>query len=183
VTPIEDTLEALDGLVKAGKVRAIGVSNLDADQLRAADTIARERGLTRFTALQNEYSLLQRAPEAELLPLCEELDIAFIPYYPLASGLLTGKYRREAAPPANARLSSREQIATDQQWEIVEALSAYAHERGVPLADIAIGALLAQPAVASVIAGATKPEQVHANAEAAGWKPTESDLEALRAVL
>jgi aryl-alcohol dehydrogenase-like predicted oxidoreductase len=183
VTPIGDTLEALDGLVKEGKVRAIGVSNFGAEQLREADAVARERGLTRFTALQNEYSLLKREPEAELLPLCEELDIAFIPYYPLASGLLTGKYRRDAAPPENARLSSREQIATDAQWDVVEALSAYARERGVELADVAIGALLAQPSVASVIAGATKPEQVRRNAEAAEWKPTHGDLEALRAVL
>jgi aryl-alcohol dehydrogenase-like predicted oxidoreductase len=183
VTPIEDTLAALDDLVRAGKVRAIGVSNFGAEQLREADTVARERGLTRVTALQNEYSLLRRDAEGELLGLCEELDIAFIPYYPLASGLLTGKYRRGQAAPEDARLASREQIATDAQWATVEALRAYAQARGLPLSHVAIGALLAQPAVVSVIAGATKAEQVRANADAAGWTPSESDLTELHALL
>jgi len=183
VTPIGDTLEALDGLVREGTVKAIGVSNFGAAQLREADTVARERGLTRVTALQNEYSLLAREPEGELLELCEELDIAFIPYYPLASGLLTGKYRRDQAPPQGARLSGRDQIATEAQWATVEALEVYAQEHGVPLSHVAIGALLAQPAVVSVIAGATRAEQVRTNAEAAGWTPSESDLTELRALL
>jgi aryl-alcohol dehydrogenase-like predicted oxidoreductase len=183
VTPIADTLEALDALVKAGTVRAIGASNFSAAQITEADAVARERGLTRFTAIQNEYSLLHREPETDVLPLCEQLEIAFIPYFPLASGLLTGKYRRDAEAPAGARLSQREQIATDDQWRLVEALVAYADERGVPLTDVAIGALLAQPAVASVIAGATKPEQLVSNAAAASWKPSAEDLQALRALL
>ncbi|MGC9220323.1 MAG: aldo/keto reductase [Solirubrobacteraceae bacterium] len=183
VTPIADTLSALDALVKAGKVRAIGVSNFDAAQLREADDVARERGLVRFTALQNEYSLLKRDPEGELLALCEELNVAFIPYYPLASGLLTGKYRRDQTPPDGARLSGREQIATAEQWELIEALTTYAQRRGRPLADVAIGALLAQPAVASVIAGATSAAQVRANAAAASWRPAAKDLEELRALL
>jgi aryl-alcohol dehydrogenase-like predicted oxidoreductase len=118
-----------------------------------------------------------------VLPLCEQLELAFIPYYPLASGLLTGKYRRDQAAPEGARLSSREQIATDAQWRVVEALTAYAEERGVPLTDVAIGALLTQPAVASVITGATKPEQLETNAAAAGWKPSAADLQALRSLL
>ena len=183
VTPIGDTLAGLDALVRAGTVRAIGASNFDAAQIAEADEVARERGLTPFTAIQNEYSLLHREPEAEVLPLCARLNIAFIPYYPLASGLLTGKYRRDAAAPEGARLSKREQIATDDQWRLVEALTGYAHERGVALTDVAIGALLAQPAVASVIAGATSPQQTASNAAAARWNPSAEDLAALRQLL
>jgi aryl-alcohol dehydrogenase-like predicted oxidoreductase len=118
-----------------------------------------------------------------VLPLCEQLQLAFIPYYPLASGLLTGKYRRGHAGPEGARLSAREQIATDAQWRIVEALARYAEERRMPLTDVAIGALLTQPAVASVITGATRPEQLATNAAAASWKPSAEDLEALRSLL
>ncbi len=183
ITPIGDTLEGLDALVKAGKVRAIGVSNFGAAQIEEADAIARERGLTRFTAIQNEYSLLHRDPESDVLPVCERLDVAFIPYYPLASGLLTGKYRRDAAAPEGARLSKRDQIATDEQWDVVEALVGYAEQHGVPLTDVAIGALLQQPAVASVIAGATKPEQLASNASAARWAPSAADIAELRALL
>ncbi|MDE3130675.1 MAG: aldo/keto reductase, partial [Acidobacteriota bacterium] len=112
VTPIADTLAALDELVRAGKVRALGASNFSAAQIREAEAAAREHGLTRFTAIQNEYSLLHREAESEVLPLCEELNLAFIPYYPLASGLLTGKYRRDQAAPEGARLSGQDQIAT-----------------------------------------------------------------------
>jgi aryl-alcohol dehydrogenase-like predicted oxidoreductase len=183
VTPIGDTLAGLDALVKAGTVRAIGASNFDAAQIAEADKIARERGLTAFTAIQNEYNLLHREPEAEVLPLCERLNIAFVPYYPLASGLLTGKYRRDAAPPEGARLSKREQIATDEQWRLVEALTGYADERGIALTDVAIGALLTQPAVASVIAGATSPQQTASNAAAGRWNPSTEDLAALRQLL
>jgi len=183
VTPIGDTLAGLDALVRAGTVRAIGASNFDAAQIAEADKVARERGLTPFTAIQNEYSLLHREPESEVLALCERLNIAFIPYYPLAAGLLTGKYQRDAAPPEGARLSQREQIATDEQWRLVDALTAYAHKRGIALTDVAIGALLAQPAVASVIAGATSPQQTASNAAAASWTPSAEDLAALRQLL
>lgn len=183
ITTIGDTLEALDALVKAGTVGAIGASNFSAQQINEADTLAKARGLTPFTAIQNEYSLLDREAEAEVLPLCEHLSIAFIPYYPLASGLLTGKYKRGVAAPEGARLSSREEIATPEQWEIVEALTAYADERGVALSDVAIGALLTHPAVASVIAGATRPEQITANAAAAAWTPSAADLAALSLLL
>jgi aryl-alcohol dehydrogenase-like predicted oxidoreductase len=183
VTPIGDTLAGLDELVKAGKVRAIGASNFSAAQIREADQAARERGLTRFTAIQNEYSLLHREPEHEVLPLCEQLELAFIPYYPLASGLLTGKYRRDQAAPEGARLSKREQIATDEQWRVVEALIGYAQQQGVPLADIAIGALLTEPAVASVITGATRASQLESNAAAVSWRPSAADLETLRSLL
>ena len=183
VTPIGDTLAGLDALVRAGTVRAIGASNFDAAQITEADDVARERGLTPFTAIQNEYSLLHREAESEVLPLCERLNIAFIPYYPLAAGLLTGKYGRDAAPPEGARLSNRDQIATDEQWCLVDALSEYAHQRGIALTDVAIGALLAQPAVASVIAGATSPRQTASNAAAASWRPSAEDLAALRQLL
>ena len=183
VTPIQETLQALDEQVKAGKVRAIGASNFSAKQIQEADDAARADGLTRFTAIQNEYSLLEREAEADVLPLCERLDIAFIPYFPLASGLLTGKYKRGQAAPEGARLSGREQIASDEQWQTVEQLTDYARERGLSLTQVAIGALLAQPAVASVIAGATKPEQIEANAAAAAWNPSADDLSALRRLL
>jgi aryl-alcohol dehydrogenase-like predicted oxidoreductase len=183
VTPIAETLEALDELVRAGTVRTIGGSNFDAALIEEADGIARERGLTRFTAIQNEYSLLRREAEVEVLPVCERLEIAFIPYFPLASGLLTGKYRRDAAAPEGTRLAGREQIGTPAQFDLVEALESYAAERGIALTDVAIGALLAKPAVASVIAGATKPEQIAANVAAGSWTPNAEDLSALDEVL
>ncbi|MGH2875036.1 MAG: aldo/keto reductase, partial [Solirubrobacteraceae bacterium] len=183
VTPIEETLGALHELVQAGKVRAIGASNFDAAQLREADAVARRRDLTPFTAVQNEYSLIVREPEDEVLPECERLGIGFVPYFPLASGLLTGKYGRGEPGPAGARLTKRDQIATEEQFDLVERLRAYAAEREISLVDVAIGALLAQPAVSSVIAGATRPEQVRANARAGGWSPSEEDLIALGAVL
>nr|WP_249019567.1 aldo/keto reductase [Conexibacter sp. S30A1] len=183
VTPIDQTLEALDELVRAGKVRAIGASNFSAAQIREADQVARAHGLTRFTAIQNEYSLLHREPEQEVLGLCDELELAFIPYYPLASGLLTGKYRRGQAAPAGARLAGREQLASEEQWRVVEALCSYASARGLEPAEVAIGALLARPAVASVITGATGPEQVQANAAAARWAPDSAELAQLWAAL
>ncbi len=183
VTPIDQTLEALDELVRAGKVRAIGASNFSAAQIREADQVARAHGLTRFTAIQNEYSLLHREPEQEVLGLCDELELAFIPYYPLASGLLTGKYRRGQAAPAGARLAGREQLASEAQWRVVEALCSYASARGLEPAEVAIGALLARPAVASVITGATGPEQVQANAAAARWAPDSAKLAQLWAAL
>ena len=183
VTPIRETLETLHELVKAGKVRAIGASNFDADQLREAAAVADEHGLTPFTAVQNEYSLLVRDAERDVLPACEELGIGFVPFFPLASGLLTGKYRRGEQAPSGTRLAERDQVATSEQFDLVEALQAFADERGVPMIDVAIGALLAHDAVSSVIAGATKPEQVRANASAGRWEPTEEDLAALGDVL
>jgi len=179
VTPIAETLGALDELVRAGKVRAIGASNFSAAQIEEADEVAREQGLTRFEAVQNEYSLLVRDAERDVLPTCDRLGLAFIPYFPLASGLLTGKYRRGEPPPAGTRLAGRDQVATDEQFELLDALSSFAQEREISMLELAIGGLLARPAVASVIAGATKPEQVHANAAAARWIPTDEDLAAL----
>ena len=126
--------------------------------------------------MQNEYSLLVRDAEDDVLPACARLGLGFVPYFPLASGLLTGKYRRGEPGPAGARLSEREQIASDRQYDLIERLERYATERGASLTQVAIGALLARDPVTSVIAGATKPEQVRANAAAAGWQPTEDDL-------
>jgi aryl-alcohol dehydrogenase-like predicted oxidoreductase len=183
VTPIAETLSALEELVQAGKVRAIGASNFNAEQIEEADSIARERNLTRFCAIQNEYSLLVRDAEREVLPTCERLGIGFVPYFPLASGLLTGKYRRGIEAPEGARLSGRDQIATDEQFELLAALDRYANERQLSMTEVAIGALLARPAVSSVIAGATRPEQVRANAAAARWVPDADDLAALERIL
>jgi aryl-alcohol dehydrogenase-like predicted oxidoreductase len=164
-------------------VRAFGASNFSADQLDEADAVSRERGLARFIAVQNEYSLLVREAEREVLPTCERLGLGFVPYFPLASGLLTGKYRRGAAGPAGARLSGRSRIASDEQFDLIDALEHFARARAVSLIEIAIGALIARPVVSSVIAGATKPGQVRANARAAQWTPSEDDLAALDAVL
>lgn len=183
VTPILETLQTLDELVRAGTVRAIGASNLTAAQIAEADEVACAHGLVRFEAIQNDYSLLVRDAEADVLPACERLGLGFVPFYPLASGLLTGKYRRGEAGPAGARLSDREQVATDAQFEIVEQLADFARERGVTLGEVAIGGLLAHGVVCSVIAGATSAAQVQANAAAAAWSPSAADLAGLAAVL
>ena len=183
VTPIAETLEALHELIQAGKVRTIGASNFSAQQLREAEEEAVIHGFTGFKGLQNEYSLLVREPEDDVLPAAEELNVGFVPYFPLASGLLTGKYRRGEKGPDGARLSGRDEIATDAQFALVDALQRYADERGIALTDVAIGALLAHRGVSSVIAGATKPEQVRSNAAAARWNPSSEDLAALRRVL
>jgi aryl-alcohol dehydrogenase-like predicted oxidoreductase len=183
VTPIAETLEALDELIRRGSVRAIGASNFSAQQLEEADAVARERGLTRFTAVQNEYSLLVRDAERDVLPACERLGIGFVPFFPLASGLLTGKYRRGEAGPLGARLSDRDEIASDDQFDLLDALQRYADARDVSLVDVAIGALIARPVVSSVIAGATKPEQVRANAAAARWQPSDEDVAELKELL
>jgi aryl-alcohol dehydrogenase-like predicted oxidoreductase len=182
-TPISETLETLDECVRAGSVRAIGASNFDAAQLAEADEVARDRGLTPFCAVQNEYSLLVREAEDDALPACERLGLGFVPFFPLASGLLTGKYRPGEAGPAGARLSERDEIATDAQFALVAALQEYAQARGLALSEVAIGALLANGTVTSVIAGATGPEQVRANAGAAAWQPSAEDLSALRELL
>jgi aryl-alcohol dehydrogenase-like predicted oxidoreductase len=178
-TPIEETLGALDELVREGKVRWIGSSNYSPEQIEGADTIARDRGLARFVAAQNEYSFVVRDAEDELLPLCDRLGIGVLPYFPLASGLLTGKHA-PGETPTEGRLAGREIPA--ERWAKVEALQRYADERGASLIDVAIGGLLAMPAITSVIAGATKPEQVRANVKAGEWEPKQNDLAALRAL-
>ena len=172
--PIGDTLGALDELVQAGKVRAIGCSNFSAEQLAAADRVAGEQGTARFTVLQNHYNLLRRDDDEDVLPLCRELGVAYIPYFPLASGLLTGKYRRGQAAPEGTRLAGRE--IEDEQFDRIEALAGFAEERGHTLHELAIAALASTPGIASVIAGATKPEQVRANAAAASWQLSQDEL-------
>jgi aryl-alcohol dehydrogenase-like predicted oxidoreductase len=178
-TPIEETLGALDELVQEGKVRWIGASNFSAAQIEEAEKASRERGSARFVSVQNHYSLVVRDAEDDVLPACERLGIGFLPYFPLASGLLTGKYRR-GEEAAEGRLAGQE--IAEERWERTEALQRYADARGVSLLEVAIGGLLAQPAVTSVIAGATKPEQVRANVEAGGWEPTAADVQQLQAL-
>lgn len=179
-TPIAETLGALDGLVRAGKVRAIGCSNFSAERLAEADRVAREQGTTRFTALQNEYNLLQRDDDAEVLPLCRELGIGYVPYFPLASGLLTGKYRPAEPAPEGTRLAGRH--IDEESLDRVEVLARFATDHGHTLLDLAVSALASTPGVASVIAGATKAEQVRANAAAGRWRLDEDTLQALAAV-
>jgi aryl-alcohol dehydrogenase-like predicted oxidoreductase len=176
VTPIAETLAALDELVREGVVGAIGCSNFSAAELEQAEATSRERGLARFVTLQNEYSLLEREIEAEVAPACERLGVSILPFFPLASGLLSGKYRRGEAGPEDSRLGGREQAGNDEQFDVIEALEAFAEERGVGLVDVAIAGLAAQPAVGSVIAGATRPEQVAANVAALRWEPSKTDL-------
>jgi aryl-alcohol dehydrogenase-like predicted oxidoreductase len=178
VTPLAETLGALGELADEGKIRAYGVSNLDAAQLREAAAL----GDPRLAALQNEYSLLERGAERELLPLCREHGIGFVPYFPLALGLLTGKFRRGEEPPANTRMASRREMLTDAVFDRIEALEAFAAERGHTLLELAIAGLASQPGVASVIAGAMTAEQVAANAAAGAWELGSGDLEALAAL-
>ena len=182
VTPFEETFGALDEVARAGKARYVGHSNLNATQVEEVDAICREHGLVQPISAQNQYSLLRREAEEELLPTCARLGIGVLPFFPLASGLLTGKYRRREERPQGTRLADRDSVFTDETFDRLEALEAFAKERGVTLLQVAIGGLLAQPAIASVIAGATKPEQVRANVEAAGWEPSPEDVAALNSL-
>jgi len=181
-TPIAETLGALDELVEAGKVRAIGCSNVRAWELVDADWIAKTEGTTRFVTAQNEYSLYNRVAEEELVPACVKHEVGLLPYFPLAYGLLTGKYRRGEEAPAGTRLAAGNQAArlAGADWDRIEALQRFADDRGVTLLELAIGGLAGHPGVSSVIAGATRPEQVAANAAAGAWTPTIDDLIALR---
>jgi aryl-alcohol dehydrogenase-like predicted oxidoreductase len=176
-TPIAETLGALDELVRAGTVRAIGCSNFSAGQLAEADRVARELGTARFTVLQNHYNLLRRDDDEDVLPLVRELGVAYIPYFPLASGLLTGKYRRGEPAPEGTRLAGRE--IEDERFDRIEALTAFAAERGRSLHELALSALASTPGIGSIIAGATRPEQVRANAAAAAWRLSDDELAAL----
>jgi aryl-alcohol dehydrogenase-like predicted oxidoreductase len=186
-TPIGDTLAALADLVGEGKVREIGCSNFSAAQLQEAQE-ALKPGAPRFVSVQNEYSLLDRSPELEVLSECERLDIAFIPYFPLKSGLLSGKYRAGEPPPAGTRLAGmpadrQAAVLTPGNLEIVGALERFAQDRGHSILELAIAWLAAHRPVASVIAGATKPEQVWANVKAADWVLTDEDLAEVDAIV
>jgi aryl-alcohol dehydrogenase-like predicted oxidoreductase len=182
ITPFEETFGALDELVRAGKVRYVGHSNLNAAQVEEVDALCREHGFARPVSAQNQYSLLRREAEEELLPTCERLGIGVLPYFPLSSGLLTGKYRRGKERPEGTRLAARDEVFTDDTFHRLEALEEFAKERRLTLLQVAIGGLLGQPAIVSVIAGATKPEQVRANVEAAGWEPSAEDIATLNSL-
>src|SRR5437868_3335827 len=177
--PIAETLGALNELVSSGQVREIGCSNFSAQQLREAESTANRLEYARFVSVQNEYSLLHREPEAEVLPECERQGIAFLPFFPLKSGLLTGKYRKGEPIPEGTRVAKYERyrkLLTEENLDKVEVLIDYAQSRGHGILDLAISWLLAHPPVASVIAGATSAEQIRANARAAGWQLTPADL-------
>ncbi|HVV18001.1 MAG TPA: aldo/keto reductase, partial [Pseudonocardiaceae bacterium] len=178
-TPLEETLSALDDLIAAGKVRYVGHCNLAAWQVADAAWTAVRRGLSAPVAAQNHYSLLEREAEREIVPACRRFDVGLLPYFPLANGLLTGKYAESAAPPDGSRLAARQRLLADAPWDRIEALRLFAKERDLPMATVAIGWLVAQPVVGSVIAGATSAEQVAANAAAVQWRPTSADLVAL----
>jgi aryl-alcohol dehydrogenase-like predicted oxidoreductase len=185
-TPIADTLGALNELVVAGKVREIGCSNFSKEQLVEARCVSTDGHLARFVSVQNDYSLLKRDPEIDgVLNECGKTGVAFLPYFPLASGLLTGKYRKGKPVPENTRLSTPRfaDRLTDDKLEIVERLIAFAQGRGHTILELAFSWLLRQPAVASVIAGATRPEQIAANVGAAGWTLSEADLVDLQSII
>ncbi len=184
VTPMDEIVTAMNELVDEGKVRYLGCSNFAAWELTDAHWTATSHGLRPFVSAQNEYSLYNRAAEEELVPACERLGVGLLPYFPLAYGLLTGKYRRGQTAPEGSRLGNESQAhrLASADWDRIEALEEYAAERGVDLLTVALGGLAAQPAVGSVIAGATKPEQIVANVAAGLWEPTEEDLRALAEV-
>jgi aryl-alcohol dehydrogenase-like predicted oxidoreductase len=179
-TPIEETLSALDDLTRAGKIRYAGSSNFSGWQIADADWVAQTRGYERFISAQNHYNLLNRDAEREVVPASERFDIGILPFFPLASGMLTGKYHRNEEPPEGTRLAgsprARERYFSDASWDKIQKLTDFAEQRDLSLLQVAIGWLAAQPQISSVIAGATKPEQVEANVLAAEWVPSEEDL-------
>lgn len=175
-TPIAETLGAMNDLVTAGTVRAIGCSNLQAWQIVDADWTAKQAGGAAFVTAQNEYSLYNRTAEVELTPACEALGIGILPYFPLAYGLLTGKYRRGEQAPAGSRLEAQAARLEGAHWDRIDQLTAFAERHGISTLELAIGGLAAQPAVLSVIAGVTSAEQVASNAAAGAWTPTADQL-------
>ncbi|GIG39864.1 aldo/keto reductase [Cellulomonas phragmiteti] len=178
-TPVEETLAALHELVVEGKVRYLGSSNLTAWQVVDADWVARSAGTAPFVSAQNRYNLLDRAAEADLVPAAEHVGVGILPYVPLASGLLTGKYRRGEAAPEGSRLSRMPDRLAAADFDRVEALSALAEQWDVDLPTLALGGLAAQPGVTSIIAGARTPQQVRANVAASLWEPTLEQLTAI----
>jgi len=186
LTPIDETLRALDDLVRAGKVRYIGCSNFPAWTMVEAQWTAKTEGLNPFVSCQDEYSLVVREAEKDLIPAARAYGMGLLPYFPLASGLLTGKYRRNASMPTGARLTQTQRLAdrylNDRNWEISEKLIDFAEARGHTALELAFSWLLAQAPVASVIAGATKPEQVAQNVKAGSWALTADDLTEIDAI-
>jgi len=183
LTPFEETLRALDDLVRQGKVRYIGCSNVAGWQVADAAWTSRHHGLAPFVSAQNEYSLLVREPERELVPALSAYGMGLLPYFPLGGGLLSGKYRRNAPLPPGARLTetqrSADRFLTERNWAIVEELEAFCGERDHGLLALAFSWLASRPAVASVIAGATTPEQIDANVRAAGWRLSAEEIAAV----
>lgn len=179
-TPVEETMRALDDLVRAGDVRYIGCSNYSGWQLVESQLTAKMQNGTPFVSAQNEYSLLNRKIEGDVLPVCVKYGVSMLPYFPLASGFLTGKYQRGHDMPAGARLTTTQPMAnrvmTERNWQVLEALDSFAQERGKTVLDVALAWLLAQPGVDCVIAGATRPEQVEANVKALEWKMSPEDV-------
>jgi aryl-alcohol dehydrogenase-like predicted oxidoreductase len=183
VTPIEETLDALTELVREGKVGYIGSSNFAGWQIAEAAHVARERGCASFVSAQNHWSLLDRSAEREVVPAALHYGVGVLPYFPLAHGLLTGKVRRGQEPPAGSRLAERSHLITPERLDRVEALTSWAGEHGRSVLDVAIGALAALPGCGSVIAGATRPEQVRANVAAGDWEPTAEELAEITALV
>ncbi|WP_422936415.1 aldo/keto reductase [Sinomonas sp. P47F7] len=175
-TPIEETLSALDDLVHEGKVRYVGHSNRSGWQIAEAEFVARMGGYTPFVSSQNHYNLLDRRAELEVTEAAEAYGLGVLPYFPLANGLLTGKYSRGTAPEGSRLSHSRTNLVHDADWDQLDRFSAFAEERGLTELQVAFSWLAAQPSVASVIAGATRPEQIRENAEAASWQPSAEDL-------
>lgn len=186
-TPQEETLEALTDLVRAGKVRYLGCSNFEGWQVVESLWVSDVRKLAPYVSAQNEYSLLQRSVEKDLVPVCRQFGVGILPYFPLASGFLTGKYKRGAEPAKDTRLGAMKQLAqrygTESNWDTVEHLQQFAQGRGHNLLELAMSWLAANPCVSSVIAGATKPDQVAANAKAADWNLTPEDLTEIDKIL
>jgi aryl-alcohol dehydrogenase-like predicted oxidoreductase len=187
-TPIDETLSVLDDLVREGKVRYIGHSNFAGWQIADAHWVAANTGYTPFVTAQNHYSMLERAVQHEVLPACERYDVGMLPYFPLASGLLTGKYRRDEPPPQGSRMALVERIAkrsmTERNFDLVDALSAFAAEHGHEVLDLAFAWLLSQPVITSVIAGATTAEQVAGNVQAAAeWRLSADDMNDVKNLL
>ncbi|OAI43076.1 aldo/keto reductase [bacterium SCGC AG-212-C10] len=186
-TPIEETMGALDDIVRAGKVRYIGHSNFSGWQTAEAHYIAKSDHLTPFVSAQNEYSLLERSVEKELVPACSKFGLGILPYFPLASGFLTGKYRRGEPLPEGTRFAAwgpmSKRWMNDRGWDCLEKLETYASDKGHTMLELAMSWLAAKPAVASVIAGATKPEQVEQNAAAVDWKLTPEEVSEIEAIV
>ena len=176
VTPVAETLAALGELVAEGKVRYLGNSNFTGWQIADAAHVARAAGAVPFISAQNHWSLLERGAEAEVVPAARHFGLGVLPFFPLANGLLTGKVRKGQAPPPGSRLAGRLGYLTESRLDRVEALISWAAERGLTVLEVAVGALAAQPGCTSVIAGATSPEQVKANAAASDWIPSATEL-------
>ncbi len=181
-TPIEETLSALDELVKEGKVRYIGSSNFAGWQIAEAELVSRINNTERFISAQNHYSLVEHSVEKEVVPACVNFGIGVLPYYPLASGLLTGKFRKGEEPPQGTRLFGRREELEKADWEVIGRLADLARSLGGSLLDLSISALAAKPAVSSVIAGATRPEQVAANVKAIELKLSDDDMAKVREI-